>query len=163
MDRRILAPFILIACGTVACTPMRSSSIYVAGFSHHTNSDHPDTFEGNMKYVGASADYERNNWQYENTVSTFVDSYHQRSFMLTSNVSHKSWLYYGYFRPMIGLNCAYKGYSHDHEKRRWLCTPPLKLRVGKETGLFANIMATPKIGDITNGLVAAEVGYKFKW
>jgi len=163
MDGKTLTLCVLLASSTVACTSMNSGSAYFAGFSEHTNSNHPDTFEGNMRYIGVSQDFERNNWQYENTISTFTDSYSQQSYMLTSNVSHKSWLYYGFLRPMIGLNCAYKGYTHDEDKRRWLCTPPLKLRVGKETGLFTNIMATPKIGDITNGLIAAEVGYKFKW
>lgn len=163
MNVRTLALASAIAFTSIGCTTVNSGSIYFAGLSHHTNSDHPDTFEGHMKYFGISQDFERNDWLYENTISTFVDSYSLRSYMLTSNVSHKSWLYYGYLRPMIGLNCAYKGYSHDHEKRRWLCTPPLKLRIGKETGLFANVMATPKIGDITNGLVAAEIGYKYKW
>lgn len=162
MNLKTLA-VITLALMLAACTNARTSSIYVAGVSKHLDSDHPDTNEGNMEYVGYSQDFERNDWLYENTVSTFIDSYSLRSYMLTSNISHKSWLYYGMLRPMIGVNCAYKGYNHDHERRRWLCTPPLKLRIGKETGLFANIMATPKIGNITNGLLAAEVGYKFKW
>lgn len=163
MNVRTLGFLSVTACASVGCTVVPTQSVYYAGLSYHTNSDHPDTNEGHMKYFGLSQDFERNDWLYENTVSTFVDSYSLRSYMLTSNVSHKNWLYYGYLRPMIGLNCAYKGYSHDHEKRRWLCTPPLKLRIGKETGFFANIMATPKVGDITNGLVAAELGYKFNW
>ncbi|RVU83993.1 hypothetical protein EOL70_14395 [Leucothrix sargassi] len=158
-----LAVLMSLVLLTTACSNKRSSSIYVAGFSKHLNSDHPDTNEGNMEYFGYSQDFERNNWLYENTISTFIDSYSVRSYMLTSNISHESWLYYGMLRPMIGLNCAWKGYDHSHERARWLCTPPLKLRVGKETGPFANIMATPKVGDITNGLVAAEFGYKFKW
>lgn len=153
----------VIALTTSACTSTNTASVYVAGLSYHTNSDHPDTNEGHMKYFGVSTDYERNDWQYENGLTIFTDSYSQRSLMLTSNISHKNWLYYDYLRPMIGLNCAYKGYSHDHDKRRWLCTPPLKLRVGKETGWFTNIMATPKVGNITNGLIAAEIGYKYKW
>lgn len=160
-NKTILA--VVIASTGTACTTVPSGSVYVAGLSKHTNSDHPNTYEGQMKYFGISRDFKRNDWLYENTVSTFVDSYRLRSYMLTSNISHESWLYYGYLRPMIGLNCAYKGYSHDHDSRRWLCTPPLKLRVGKETGFFTNIMATPKIGDITNGLIAAEIGYKHKW
>lgn len=163
MNVRTLGFLLAFACTSIGCTVVPTQSIYLAGVSKHTNSDHPDTNEGNMEYFGFSQDFERNDWLYENTVSTFVDSYSVRSYMLTSNVSHKSWLYYGYLRPMIGLNCALKGYSHEHKKSRWLCTPPLKLRIGKETGWFANVMATPKVGDITNGLVAAEFGYKFKW
>ena len=163
MNAKLLAAILLLSFLSTACTNSRSSSIYVAGVSKHLDSDHPDTNEGNMEYFGYSQDFERNNWLYENGVSTFIDSYSVRSYMLTSNISHENWEYWGILSPMIGVNCALKGYDHSHERRRWLCTPPIKLRVGKKTGLFANIMATPKIGDITNGLVAAEFGYKFKW
>ena len=45
--------------------------------------------------------------------------------------------------------------------KRLICFPTLRLRIGRRKGIFMNLTPVPKIGNITNGFIATELGYKF--
>ena len=134
-------------------------SIYFLGLSQHFEST-KKTRDGNMAMLGYSRDLERKPWHFENGAATFIDSYNQRSYAVFSNISHES-IGTAHFKPTLGLNCAYKGYTYKHNGKKLLCTPPIKFRIGNDKGIFAYLTPIPKIGGLTNGLVTMEVGYKF--
>ena len=138
---------------------LKDVSIYPIGFVKHFKVK-PETNDGNLNYFALSKTVQKGDWNYENAIGTFKDTYHQRAIIAFSNISHDEYKY-GWLTPMLNLHCAYKGYTHKKDKRKFQCLPAFKLRVGGEKGLFTNIIPLPKIGNITNGLVAFEIGYKF--
>ncbi|MEZ5541677.1 MAG: hypothetical protein R3F42_06500 [Pseudomonadota bacterium] len=141
------------------CVATGTSSLYVYGYDKHFEPT-PRTNEGNMGFVGYSRDYSRDKWNFETGISTYVDSYSKQSLMVFSNVSHEDYRY-RYFTPVISLNCAYKGNSYEKDTMKLICTPPVSLRFGADTGLFVNVTPVPKVGSLTNGLISALIGYKF--
>lgn len=134
-------------------------NIYFLGLSQHFQSK-SKTRNGNMALLGYSRNVERKPWHFENGAATFIDSYNLRSYVVFSNISHDN-IGTTHIKPTIGLNCAYKGYSYSHDRKRWLCTPPVKFRIGKEKGMFAYVTPVPKISGLTNGLISLEVGYRY--
>jgi hypothetical protein len=146
----------LLATG---CASTGNHSVEFAGVVKHAKPT-PKTNEGNMHYLAYAQDYKHNAWNFENGIGTYKDSYHQQSFMLFSNVSHDK-VKTKYLQPTIGLNCTYKGTSHNNDKMKVVCSPPIKFRIGEHKGFFAYITPVPKIKGLTNGLVSKEVGYKF--
>jgi len=120
----------------------------------------PETHDGNLDYFALSKSYKRNDWNFGNGFGTFIDTYYERALFVFTDISHDNYNY-GSFKPVLNLHCAYKGHSYNEPGRKLQCYPLFKLRIGKEKGLFTNIIPIPKVGDVTNGLVAFEVGYKF--
>ena len=141
------------------CASTGNHSIGFAGVVKHAKPT-PKTNEGNMNFLSYAKDYKHNDWKFENGIGTYKDSYHQQSFMLFSNISHDK-TNTRYLQPTLGLNCTYKGTSHNNDKMKVLCSPPIKFRTGYHKGLFAYITPVPKIKGLTNGLISMEVGYKF--
>jgi len=113
-----------------------------------------------MEYFALSKSYDFGAWSVESGGGTFIDSYSLRSYTLFSNITHESYQW-GILKPILGLNCYYKGVEYSSDDMHFLCHPSLKLRVWYEEGLFMNIMPIPPAGDLTNGFVTIEFGYKF--
>ena len=136
-----------------------TNSVFFLGVKKQFN---PVNVEGekNLKYFAYAKNTEYQNWNIETGVGTFEDSYDKRSYLVFSNVSNDRFNT-RYLQPTVSLSCAYKGYSHEHDDKKWYCAPPLKLRIGKEKGLFTYITPVPRINDDTHGFVAMEVGYRF--
>ena len=141
------------------CVSTGTSNFYFLGLNKHADPT-PRTVEGNMNYVGYSRDYEKDDWDFENGVNTYEDSYGQQSYTIFSRVSHDRYKT-KYLVPVISFNCSYKGKSYESDAMKLICSPPLSLRVGAEKGLFTYITLVPKIGDLTNGFIMAEIGYRF--
>ncbi len=134
-------------------------SVSFYGYVKHAQAK-PSTHEGNMSYFSVAKSKRTAKVDLESGIGTYIDSYHQRSYMIFSNVTSPR-IKTKYFQPAIGLNCSLKGSSYSSEEKRWICSPPLKLRIGKSKGLYAYVTPVPKLGKLTNGLVSLEVGYKF--
>ena len=113
-----------------------------------------------LGFFAVSKTYKKNAWSLESGAGTFVDTYHKRAYIVFSDISHENYQY-GLLRPVLNVHCAYKGHSYNEDNRKLQCFPLFKLRVGKNKGLFTNIIPIPKVGDVTNGLIAFEIGYKF--
>lgn len=150
---------ITLSLSLSGCVATGTSSLYFAGFNKHAEPT-PRTNEGNMGFVGYSRDYEKDDWNFETGVSTFVDSYHQQSYMAFSNVTHDEYQS-RHFAPVLSLNCAYKGDSYTSDSMKLICAPPLSLRIGKQLGFFGLVTPVPKIGTLTNGFVSVLFGYRF--
>lgn len=156
----VFLSILLLVTGNVYSKELlKDISIYPIGFVKHFKVK-PETNDGNLNYFALSKTYQKGDWTYENAVGTFVDTYHQRAIIVFSNISHNDYKY-GLVTPMLNLHCAYKGHTHKIDERKLQCLPAFKIRVGRDKGLFTNIIPLPKIGTITNGLVAFEIGYKF--
>jgi len=151
-----LYAFCLAACG---CVSTGTSNFYFLGLNKHAEPT-PRTVEGNMNYWGYSRDYEKDDWNFENGVNTYEDSYGQQSYTIFSRLSHDRYRT-KYFTPVISFNCSYKGKSYDSDAMKLICSPPLSLRIGADRGFFTHFTAVPKLGDLTNGFIMAEFGYRF--
>jgi hypothetical protein len=155
----------LIAYSAVAllwitgCTSAGSNNLYFAGFNKHM-SPNSRTNEGNMELFGFSRDYKKDDWGFETGVNTYVDSYDQQSYTLFSKISHEKFRM-KYITPVLAANCTYKGRSHDNDSMRTICSPPLSLRLGAGKGIFGYFTAVPEVGNLTNGFVMLELGYRF--
>lgn len=152
---------ITVALSTTSgcATTNGAQSIYFLGVTKHFQPT-DKTNEGNMNYVAYSREYAKGDWRFENGLGTFVDSYDKRSYSIFSNISHEQYKW-KYLQPVMSLQCANKGSSYDNDKRKTICAPLPKLRIGGKDKLFADLSAIPKIGTLTNGMVNLEVGYKF--
>ena len=150
---------IITALLLTGCASTGNHSVEFAGVVKHTKPT-SKTNEGNMQYLAYAKNYKHQAWNFENGIGTYKDSYHQQSFMLFSNISHDK-TNTRYLQPTLGLNCTYKGTSHNNDKMKVVCSPPVKFRLGEHKGLFAYITPVPKIKGLTNGLISMEVGYKF--
>lgn len=134
-------------------------SIYFVGYVRHLKPT-PETHQGDMNFLGYSMELRKNEWQFEPGINTYIDSYGKRSYSVFTDISHEAYAY-PYFRPLLGLSCMYKGTDYGSDKMAAQCFPLLKFRIGEETKLFANITPVPRIGDLTNGFFAVELGYKW--
>ncbi len=141
------------------CTATGASNLYIAGYIKHAEPT-PKTNEGNMRFIGYSRDYEKGDWNFETGASTYVDSYHKRSYMIFSNVSHDDYKT-RYVTPALVLNCAYKGNSYVKDSMKLICVPPVSLKIGPDHGFFGYLTPVPKVGTLTNGFISVIVGYKF--
>ena len=65
-------------------------SVYFFGYVRHRIVT-PETNDGDMEYVGLSKSLYRGNWQFENGFSTYVDSFHLRSYSAFIDISHRQW------------------------------------------------------------------------
>lgn len=146
-------------CADQAEEPKAHISVYFFGYLKHVVSDSRD-HEGNMDLLGISRELRYGKWVFDTGVNTYVDSYNVRSYTLFSKISHAD-VRYAWFTPLLSVGCTNKGKDYDSDARQTYCFPIPTLRVGKPTGLFADAFALPKIGDITNGWVAVELGYKW--
>lgn len=135
------------------------TSIGFFGFVKHARPT-PQTHEGNMDYMSIGRTNHYKNFDFENGIGTYMDSYNKHSYVLFSNVSNNK-IRSKYINLAIGLHCSFKGVDYGSDKRKWVCSPPLKVRVGSKKGLFAYITPIPKIGSLTNGLLAIESGLRF--
>ncbi len=113
-----------------------------------------------MWLFGYSREYQVDNWQLEPGINTYIDSYDKRSYTAFADISHEIFSF-SYFRPMLSLSCMYKGNSYDSDEMEFRCYPLLKIRIGGEKNLFANIIPVPYVSGVTNGLIAVEVGYRW--
>ena len=154
----ILVIFVLLWTQALAYGA-ESQSVYFLGLASHADPN-PKTHEGNMWLLGYSREYQVNSWQLEPGVNSYIDSYDIRSYTVFMDISHDDFKY-TYFRPMLSLSCMYKGISHDNDEMAFRCYPLLKIRIGGETNLFANIIPIPYVSGVTNGLIAVEVGYRW--
>ncbi|WP_295387499.1 hypothetical protein [uncultured Thiodictyon sp.] len=111
-----------------------------------------------MEYFGLSKAFQYKKWRFDAGANTFVEAYSQRSYDLFINIAHADFRY-SYFTPMLGLNCAYKGVKNGTNNMGVFCFPMPKLRIGKDSGLFALISAIPLFPPYTNGYAALELGY----
>ena len=151
---------VLIVTGNGYSTELlKGVSLYPMGFVRHFIVK-PKANDGNLDYIAGSKSSKKDGWTFENGAGTFIDTYHQRSYMIFSNISHDNYKY-GIYTPMLNVHCAYKGYSYSKDDRKIQCYPSFKLRIGRDKGFFTNIMPVPKVGSLTNGLVTIEIGYKF--
>lgn len=149
----------VLCLAVTGCVSTGASSFYFLGLNHHAEPT-PRTVEGNMNYVGYSREYEKDNWDFENGVNTYEDSYGRQSYTIFSRVSHDSYKT-RFVVPEISLNCSYKGSSYDNDSMKLICSPPVSFRVGAEEGFFAHVTPVPKLGKLTNGFIMAEIGYRF--
>lgn len=154
-----LSTLMLLTTANTSADLLDDVSLYPLGYVSHFKVQ-PETHDGNLSFFAASKSFKKNAWTFENGAGTFVDTYYERAYVVFSNISHDKYKY-GLLTPMLNAHCAYKGHSYTKKGRKLQCYPLFKLRIGREKGLFTNIIPLPKIGDITNGLVAFEVGYKF--
>jgi hypothetical protein len=134
-------------------------SIYFLGYTKHMQPK-PQTREGNIDYIGISKELHYGKFQFDTGVNTYVDSYSKRSYSIFTNVSHSDYRY-GYITPVLGLACSYKGVGYDTDAMGVICFPMPKVEIGKKSGLFALVTVIPPFGDLTNGLVGLELGYKW--
>ena len=134
-------------------------SVYFFGLVKHFEPTDM-TNEGNMQYFAVSKSITPEKWTYEGGVGTYKDSYSIRSYIIFANISNDEYRY-GIFQPLLGLQIAYKGVDYISDDMQVIAFPTLKLRIGKKTGFFADIMAIPKVGTLTNGVASVEFGYKF--
>lgn len=134
-------------------------NIYFAGALKHFDTA-PENNEGNMEYLALSKDLKKGNWMFETGAGTYIDSYHKRSYIFFSNISHDKYTY-NWFKPMLSLACTYKGEELYSNSREVICAPLPKLRIGKSKGLFTNLTFVPKLKKLTNGFIAIEFAYKF--
>jgi len=153
---KISAIFLLIPGFAIG---QESQSIYFAGYVRHFEPK-PETHEGNMSYLGYSKEYRSDNWRFEPGIATAIDSYSLRSYSVFVDISHNNFQF-SYVRPMLSLNCMYKGSSYDHKNMSLQCYPFVKFRVGGDK-FFANITPVPQVKGVTNGLIAIEFGYRWQ-
>jgi len=138
---------------------LNNYNLYFFGIVQHFEPT-PKTNEGDVHYFAISKTTPINLWELENGLGTYIDSYHIRSYKFFTNISHKEYSY-SIFKPLIGFEINYKGKSYTSTKRRIIVAPTIKFRIGKNKGLFTNILVVPKIGTLTNGFTALGFGYKF--
>jgi len=134
-------------------------SLYPFGYVKHSKPT-PQTHEGSMEYFGISKIFVNEKWTFDTGVGTFVDSYSIRSYKVFTNVSHRDFTW-GVLTPILSLELYSKGKGYESNQKHQFLYPGFKVRVGNEDGLFMYIQPVPKLGTLTNGFVAIEVGYRF--
>lgn len=139
--------------------PTNHTSVYFFGYVKHIVTD-PRNNEGNMELFGISREFRYEKWVFDTGVNTYVDSYSERSFTLFSKISYEGFRY-GWFTPLLSVGCTNKGKDYDSGERQTYFFPMPMLRVGPQTGFFADVFACPKISGVTNGWVIVELGYKW--
>jgi hypothetical protein len=135
------------------------ASFYFFGYLKHVKDD-PRNHEGNMRLFGVSKEMHYGDFQFDTGVNTYRDSYRRQSYTIFSNISHEDYRL-KYLTPMLGVALTNKGKDYDSSERQTYLLAVPKLRIGAREGLFIDISGLPKIGDITNGWVALETGYKW--
>lgn len=146
-------------CAEEAKRDIKDYTLYPFGATFHFKVS-SETNDGNLNFLAISKTTKKNNWNFENGIGTFVDTYHTRSYIAFSDISHDNYKY-GFITPMLSANCAYKGYKHSTKKRRIQCFPLLKFRLGNNKGFVLKIAPMPKVKKITNGQISFELGYTF--
>jgi hypothetical protein len=135
------------------------NSIIFLGFLKHVENDSRSK-EGYMELFGYSRELCYGKFMFDTGVNTFVDSYEMRAYSLFSNISYMDF-HYKIFTPMLEVGVTNKGEDYDSTERQTYPFIIPKVRIGAREGFFGDISGLPKIGDITNGWVALEVGYKW--
>lgn len=156
----IFLTFSTVAYAGENCDVSRGkNSIYFFGYLKHVVNDSRNK-EGYMELFGYSREFCYGKIIFDTGVNTYIDSYDIRSYSLFSNVSYEDF-HYKIVTPMLEIGVTYKGKDYDtSEKQTYPFVIP-KIRVGAQDGLFVDFSGLPKIGDITNGWVALELGYKW--
>ncbi len=140
-------------------TPGGKNSIVFFGYVKHVVNDSRNK-EGYMAPIGYSRELCYGKFAFDTGVITYVDSYNVRSYALFSNVSYEGF-HYGIMTPMVEIGITYKGKDYDTNEMQTYPFIIPKVRIGARDGFFADFSGLPKIGDITNGWVALELGYKW--
>lgn len=135
------------------------NSILFFGYAKHVVNDSRNK-EGYMESIGYSRELCYEKFTFDTGVYTYIDSYDVRSYALFSNISYED-IRYKLLTPMIEVGVTNKGEDYDSDKRQTYPFIIPKLRLGAEEGIFADFSGLPRIGDITNGWVAIELGYKW--
>jgi hypothetical protein len=139
--------------------PLADYTLYPFGGSFHFKTTE-ETKNGNLNYIALTKTLEKKAWNIETGIGTFVDTYHVRSYIGFSDISHDDY-HYGIITPLLSANCAYKGYEHSSKKRQLRCFPLLKFKLASGKGFVVKITPIPKYKDVTNGQLSFEFGYKF--
>ena len=155
----ILLISLLLITNLYSIDMFKGVSIYPFGIVKHFEPEE-ETHEGNMEYFAISKTFDYEDWCFEAGGGTFLDSYEVRSYKIFTNISHMDYTW-GIFTPMLAIDLYSKGKEYSSDKRTQIIAPSFKLRIGDKDGLFMNIQPIPKVGDLTNGFVAVEFGYKF--
>jgi len=113
-----------------------------------------------MEALGYARELCYKKFMFDTGVATYVDSYDVRSFAFFSNVSYQEF-HYKILTPMLEIGVTNKGNDYDSNERQTYPYIIPKIRIGARDGFFADISGLPKVGDITNGWVGIELG--FKW
>ena len=116
--------------------------------------------EGNMELIGFSKEFNIDKYRLDTGFSSYLDSYHKRSYVVFSNISHQDY-HYGIVTPMLEVGITNKGKDHDSSERKTYPFLIPKLRFGANEGLFVDLSSLPKIKGLTNGWLAIEIGYKY--
>ncbi len=156
-----LSCFVLLLTSPNAYTEdfLTKYTVYPFGGSFHFKTT-KETNNGNLNYFAITKTDKKDAWRFENGIGTFIDTYHVRSYLAFSDITHDKYKY-GMITPILSANCAYKGYKHSTKKRRLQCFPLLKFKLAKNKGLILKITPIPKFKRITNGQITFEIGYKF--
>ena len=113
-----------------------------------------------MELIGYSKELSYGKFIFDTGVNTYIDSYYVRSYTLFSNISYENYRY-KIVTPMIEIGITNKGKDYDTSKRQTYCFVIPKVRIGARDGIFVDLSGLPKIGDITNGWLAIELGYQW--
>lgn len=135
------------------------NSLYLLGFVSHVVNDSRNK-EGYMELIGYSRELFYGKFIFDIGINTYVDSYYVRSYTLFSNISHTDFQH-KWVTPMFVVGVTNKGEDYDTDERQTYAFIIPKIRFGARDGIFADISGLPEIGDITNGWVALEVGYRW--
>ena len=135
------------------------NSIIFFGYVKHVIGDSRNK-EGYMEPIGFSRELYFRKFMFDTGILTYVDSYNARAYAFFANVSYDDYRY-KIVTPMLSIGITNKGDSHDTDSRQTYPFIIPKIRIGAREGIFADFSGLPKIGDITNGWVALEVGYKW--
>jgi len=138
---------------------LKNITLYPFGYVKHAKPT-PLTNEGSMDYFAISKMFSHEKWNFDTGVGTFVDSYSIRSYKVFTNISYSEYKW-GFLTPIVSMEFYSKGEAYGSSNRHQFLYPSFKLRVGEEDGLFMYIQPVPKLGTLTNGFVAVEVGYRF--
>lgn len=149
---RIIAVLLLLMLSAPALASESPHSVYVGSLLAHYDGDERNN-EGLIALIGYSYKLEHKGMVYDTGVNIFEDSYSQVSGSLFSNISYGPWSS-TYFTPMLMVGVVSKGDSYEDDTRQIYPFVLPKLRIGKDSGVFTMITASPE-------WVSLELGYSW--
>jgi hypothetical protein len=157
-SKLLAAVFMFLALPGTCCGEEYGTIIFY-GYLKHVVSD-PRNHEGNMDLLGFSKEINVARFGFDTGANSYVDSYRKRSYAIFSNISHEDY-HFGILTPMLEVGITSKGKDYDKPGRQTYPFLIPKLRLGARDGLFVDLSGLPKVGSITNGWLALELGYKW--
>ena len=106
---------LLIASSAYSQNNLTDYTLYPFGGSYHFKTT-KETKNGNLHYIALTKTLKKEAWNIETGAGTFIDTYHVRSYIGFSDISHDDY-HYGIITPLLSVNCAYKGYEHSTRNR----------------------------------------------